>query len=1049
LRVRASFRGEAWVAPNKRKILEAARKHAQKGNKDRALKEYEKLLKLDPRDAKLRLEIGDAHRRWGQVEEAIAAYSKVADQYMNEGFDARAVAVYKQIQGLDPERFESYVPLADLYQRMGLASEAIQALQTAADGFHKQGKKREALELLRKMATLDPSNTTSRIKVADLLRQEEMTEEAIAEYEAAQAELERQGEHEAAGTVLERILEVDDANVPALVGLTRNLLSRSFAERAEPFAKRALDVQGDEVSHFELLAEVYKAQGRDEEMANTYRGLADLYRQRGDEDKARDIIQRFAPPEFSAPLQPDGGDDVGLDASPSAEPTLLDDELLEDGGQVGLDDQALDFSDSGLDESSPLDDDSLLELDEEMPEVAPPIEDDLDEELEPIEGDPEQLLAEASVYLRYGKRAQAIRNLEAILEQVPGHRAALEKLGEAHADGEDASAAVDAWTRAAESAREENDLSGFGVLRDRISALDPAAAEALGDVPAPPADDLIEFDTDDAGAADADDADADDEFDLEADIDIDLEDDPAEEPEAEEEAPATDGPSELEPLSLQEAAGAARNDASAISKQKIQEELDEAEFYHQQGLYDEARAIYDRVLEAAPNHPLALVRVGEIEAAQGGAARKEPPTIEERPALDVDMEMDVEIDVDGDDAQWTDGGLYDDLELDAGEGPAADEIDVDLPDDDLEEVEVSGGAALVEPPAEVSGGAALVGSPAPEIELPDVAADAPEVEAAEVPEPPPTREIPIEPPVTAEVEDGPPDPPVAVDVPDEVVAEGLAAANGGESFDDLVLEANAGDEPDPAGESFDLAAELADVFDDASEGASNSGGLASMNEQDVFSAVFSEFKKGVEKTLGDGDHEAHYDLGIAYREMGLLDDAIGEFRAAGSSSARRLDCLHMMGVCAIDLGRPEEATAHLQEALSTPNLAAERSLGVRFELGRAFEALGDLDRAREAWQAVAAVDPTFCEVEDRIASLGEQKPEPAAGDLESFDDLFSDDDEEPAADAAGESFDDLVAEANADETPAPDPEDSGEVAEAEPAAAPAKPARRKKKISFV
>src|SRR5512145_1933814 len=121
-------------------MLEAARKYAQKGAKDRALKEYDQLLRLDPKDAKLRLEIGDAHRRWGQVEEAIAAYSKVADQYMKEGFDARAVAVFKQIQNLAPDRFESYEPLAELYQRMGLTAEAIGALQTAADGYHRQGK---------------------------------------------------------------------------------------------------------------------------------------------------------------------------------------------------------------------------------------------------------------------------------------------------------------------------------------------------------------------------------------------------------------------------------------------------------------------------------------------------------------------------------------------------------------------------------------------------------------------------------------------------------------------------------------------------------------------------------------------------------------------------------------------------------------------------------------------------------------------------------------------------------------------------------------------
>ena len=57
------------LAANKRKILENARKFAQKGAKDKALKEYQKLVQLDPKDAKLRLEIGDAYRRWGQVDE--------------------------------------------------------------------------------------------------------------------------------------------------------------------------------------------------------------------------------------------------------------------------------------------------------------------------------------------------------------------------------------------------------------------------------------------------------------------------------------------------------------------------------------------------------------------------------------------------------------------------------------------------------------------------------------------------------------------------------------------------------------------------------------------------------------------------------------------------------------------------------------------------------------------------------------------------------------------------------------------------------------------
>jgi tetratricopeptide (TPR) repeat protein len=277
-----------------------------------------------------------------------------------------------------------------------------------------------------------------------------------------------------------------------------------------------------------------------------------------------------------------------------------------------------------------------------------------------------------------------------------------------------------------------------------------------------------------------------------------------------------------------------------------------------------------------------------------------------------------------------------------------------------------------------------------------------------------------------------------------------------------VIEANAGDERDAAGDSFDLAAELADALDGDSSSASSTGSLASANEQEVFSAVFSEFKKGVDKALGDGDHEARYDLGIAYREMGLLDDAVREFQAASTSPERRLDCLQMLGLCAIDMGRAEEGTAHLQQALDTPELSQEQTLGLRFELGRAFEVLADFDRAREAWEAVAAVDPSFCEVEERLASLRQAKPEPDAVDLESFDDLFDDEDtgSVDAGASPGESFDDLVDEASADDAApddaaiddAEDTDDLGSDAVApEPAdaAEDKKPRRRKKKISFV
>ncbi len=160
------------AAINKRKLLESAQKNLQKGAVDKALKDYQTLLDADPRDANVRLKVGDLKLRLGKADEAIAAYLKVADQFTRDGFDAKAVAIYKQVSKLDGKRYDVYIPLADLYQRLGLSSEAMVALQTAAEAYQRDGRKREALDLLRRMASLDPTNTTSRLKVAELLLQE-------------------------------------------------------------------------------------------------------------------------------------------------------------------------------------------------------------------------------------------------------------------------------------------------------------------------------------------------------------------------------------------------------------------------------------------------------------------------------------------------------------------------------------------------------------------------------------------------------------------------------------------------------------------------------------------------------------------------------------------------------------------------------------------------------------------------------------------------------------------------------------------------------------
>ncbi|MBY0400581.1 tetratricopeptide repeat protein, partial [Myxococcota bacterium] len=669
------------MALNKRKVLDSARKLAQKGAKAKALKEYQLLIQADPRDAKLLLEVGDCYRRWGQIEDAIAQYAKVAQQYRQDGFDARAVAVYKQILNLDPKHYAAYVSLSELYQRMGLDAEAIGALQTAADGYHREGRKSDALELLRQMAALDPTNVTSRLKVAELLRQEKMPTEALAEYEAAARELENQQDRDQLIAVRERILELKPDHVGSLCGMVRTLMVAGQPDRAEPFALRAVQASGDP-PQYELLIELFAQMGNDAKLAEATRALAKLYRDRGDEDKARELMQRLPTDEVGARSR------LAVDVSEIDEPEIADEELLDDDPFLtvsgGNGSRALDLGDDELE----LEAEDEIQL--EVPKKGPPVPS------ASLEGDPDQLLAEASVYLRYGKRAQAIASLRAILDQDPNHRAALEKLGEAHADDGKPAEAVGFWLRAAALIRQAGDAKALAVLKDRIAALDPKAAASLtapGNVPAakpaaassaraaarPPAppptaaapdveldlevelDDAIEtmeapapvdvadrasveadeqggfeivFDdaelelasTEDGGETGSDDG----SFEFEIDPG-ELSDDGGESGEGFSASDLGDtGIRDIEAAPGAEPSGATSARLGTTTAARIQEELEEAEFYLAQHMFDEAEAILVRILELAPNHPSAMLRMGEIRVARGAAPEAAPNVAEAR-----------------------------------------------------------------------------------------------------------------------------------------------------------------------------------------------------------------------------------------------------------------------------------------------------------------------------------------------------------------------------------------------------------------------------------
>jgi len=141
------------------------------------------------------------------------------------------------------------------------------------------------------------------------------------------------------------------------------------------------------------------------------------------------------------------------------------------------------------------------------------------------------------------------------------------------------------------------------------------------------------------------------------------------------------------------------------------------------------------------------------------------------------------------------------------------------------------------------------------------------------------------------------------------------------------------------------------------------------NEQKDFAEMLDKFKSGISRNVDEEDFESHYDLGIAFAEMGLMDEAIGSFQKAQRGAEQRVRASEAIGQCFMDKGEAAVAIAVLNKLLHEPGMSDSRLVGVLYLLGRAAESLGRSADAAGYFQRVLAVQIGFRDAADRLSAL--------------------------------------------------------------------------------
>ena len=1011
---------------NKQKVLSAAEKFVQQGKLQNAITEYEKILKSDPKDLTVANTVGDLYARLGNNEKAVECFKSVGDAYAQQGFTVKAIAMYKKLSKLKTS-LESVLRLAELYTQQGLFNDARAQYLQVAEEFLRDGQLEQAVRIFQKTLEMDPENVAMRTKLAEVYVRLNKKTEAWQIFSAAAETLRQKGQLDAVEEILQRMLKLDpnssyallmrgrnafdagdmataitnlekvadlDSNPDGLRTLMQAYFQAGRLPQAGALAAKLISVHNDITAAFSY-AEALTAGGQFDEALKVYQQNCDRLLA-ADSGKVLDTLHSLITHVRENTVSLETLLDLLQKAGDTSHLTEVYELLAHACVQSGELEKARDYylkltqlepenqlharnyqqvlgklgTSSGTrmitaEEGAVLVD----ELEATAPFIDQRYSDDVALAVRAA-------LTDAELFISYNMPAKALGPLLSVLPQAPRDLRINQKLASLHTRaGRFTEAAVCCRTLEGiyHEAGTPDEATRYGDLAAKYeerAAVMPGAPSAIAAAEQPVAsipEVVITTATPEASVA--------------------VEPPPAqpEVPVAEVEAAAPSGPFFHAPVSAEpevhepeefevqpaptaqeeidlsaewEGALSSEPETPAVEEETVQpssavqpaaasdeaiaEATEEIRFYLANSMTEEAGATF-RKLEQMKADPEKLAAIwAELEAATAKASAPEPEVVS---VEETEGPVEVESAPAPEPEPSTLGALVQDLESSIGDGflpQAAAHAEAAPPPEDQPK------AAPVEAVCEPQPAAAL-NQFVSELEASLGDSFLPQTPAA-----------------TAQPEavlktDSQPQPVAAAPAPAAMAA---AAAQSSP-----VAEAAS------AAPSFTYQPKPIPPVASPAQGAAPA--MADSGASIDLAGMFGELKQELEEDSAatDEDPETHYNLGVAFREMGLLDEAIAELQKVcqaadrGQTLPQIMQTYTWLAQCFLDKGIPEAAIRWYQKALNLPNLDQETRTALHYELGSSYEAVGSKSDALGHFMEVYGHNIDYRDVAERVKTL--------------------------------------------------------------------------------